>query len=157
MLGVSKIVKNTSRLSVAVLAVRAFLVLCFLTLVLTQLFKFEKFPEFIRSFGVLQTMPPEFLAILIVSLEVLALPFLIKLDTSKIVLTISGVAAFWALIILSILEVAAHKVGRSMIFAPTFSIYYGWCGLAILFIAMIAFAIFTIYELPNIKIVKKIH
>lgn len=111
--------------------VAAFLVLC---MTLCQLFTFERFPDMVVAAGVAPGIAT-FIAIVIVVLEVLALPWLIGMRVVYWVRAMSMVAAVAALSTVTILELMAYCHGVTIVLGATLAIPSGpW---SLLYLAVI--------------------
>lgn len=100
-------------------------------LAVTQLYKFEDFPDVIAALGLLgsETWAPTIAALLVVG-EVLALPFLLRMTLSpamRIVSMVSGWSVIAAWLVISIwTNVSVGQVPNSGILGATVPIPSGW-------------------------------
>ena len=101
-----------------------------LVFLLCQLFTFEKFPTLLEGIGlgVMATAT----AIILVMLQLLAMPFLIGLRVPTGVKKASAVAVFGAMSLLTGLEIAAFAAERTVLFGATFDLPGGAWSLCLL-------------------------
>ena len=135
-------------------AVRLLLAAYVLVLLLTQLFTFDKFPELLAVSGVGAGW-----AVLLVVVELLALPFLLGMKLPMSVVRASVGFGATALTLLSVLEWVAYSHGASILFGATFELPGGmW---AIFFLAALWILFFwgiwdkLVAILPKVKLSKK--
>ena len=101
-----------------------------LVFLLCQLFTFEKFPTLLEGIG-LGVMATA-VAIILVMLQLLAMPFLIGLRVPTGVKKASAVAVFGAMSLLTGLEIAAFAAERTVLFGATFDLPGGAWSLCLL-------------------------
>ena len=99
-------------------SVRLVLAAYFLIMLLLQLFSFENFPALI-SFLDFNTGLQKLAAILLVTAELMALPFLLGVNTKRALRNISLVSVFVSLLLLSVFEVAAFTYDNTLLFGAT--------------------------------------
>lgn len=109
--------------------VRLVLAAFLLFMLLGQLFTFEDFPGLLASVGEFWSRT---VAILLVVVELLALPVLIDVKVSAKLRKVSLVSVFVALVLLSTLEAVAYLGGASILFGATFNLPCGCWSLTFL-------------------------
>lgn len=100
-------------------------------LMLLQLFTFERFPGMLQSAGMSEAVATV-VAILLVIVELVALPFLIGLKSTPLVQKISKVSGFVAIAMLSIVEIMAVMSGVTVMFGATFDLPGGGWSIMII-------------------------
>ncbi len=108
-------------------------------LLLLQLFSFDVFPAMLAGIGLDGTWS-YVVAIALVVVELLALPFLLHMKLSKKFLNISMISGSVALLALSILEVWAFTAGQSVLFGATFDLPGGSWSILLLLALWLLFA-----------------
>lgn len=98
-------------------AARLILAFYLLMMLLGQLFTFERFPTLLRGIGFGEWSA--LIAALLVALELLAMPWLIELQMERRLRTLSAVSAALSLSVLSLLELAAHCQGSTILFGAS--------------------------------------
>ena len=109
--------------------VRLVLAAFLLFMLLGQLFTFEDFPSLLVG---MNEVCARAVVILLVVFELLALPFLIDMKVSVTLKKVSVVSVFVALVLLSVLEIAAYLGDVSMLFGATFDLPCGSWSLTFL-------------------------
>jgi len=98
--------------------VRLVMAFYILVILLSQLFTFEDFPGLIESIGV-SVGWAAVLAMLLVFIELLSLPFWLEMPLRRAFRRVSFVAGVIAMLMLSALEVVAYQHDTSLIFGAT--------------------------------------
>lgn len=108
-------------------AISLFLGAALATMALLQLFTFEQYPERLMSVGILPAMA-SLLATFIVVAEVLALPFVLRLQLSpafRMVSMVAGWVVALKLLTLAIIENFTAPAGHDAVFGATLSLPVG--------------------------------
>lgn len=117
---ISKAKETAKRLKLA-RAVRLVLAFYILAMLILQLFTFEDFPHTISLLGA-SGAGLYAVAIVLVLLELMSLPFLIGLKTKDAVLSISFACGIATMLVLTVLEILAFSAGQTVIFGATFAL-----------------------------------
>lgn len=92
-----------------------------LVLLVLQLFTFEQFPELVATAGV-GGVYSYIVAIALVVVELMALPYLISMKVPTRLQKLSLVSLILAMVGLSVLEVSAYLSGQTVVFGATFGL-----------------------------------
>lgn len=126
-----------------------------LVLLLLQLFSFDTFPAMLMGIG-LGSAVSYVVAIALVVIELLSLPFLLQMKLPKKIFLASMISGGLALLTLSVLEVVAFLDGLSVIFGATFELPGGVWSLLLLLALWLLFAWGVLDEIGLLSTKKKV-
>lgn len=127
----------------SIFIIRLILAAYILVILLSQLFTFEKFPSLLTSIG-LNIFWANMVAILLVTVEVLALPFLLNMKLLQSFKRLSAGAVLLSLVLLLCIEAAALFSGYTVFLGATFDLPNGTWSVTLL-VALIILAIWALF------------
>ena len=138
--GVTQRKKTSTEDSATIRSVRLLLAAYIVVLLLAQLFTFEKFPDTLAILDISNGW-----AVLLVTLELLALPFLLDITLPKNLRRVSIGMGVAALVLLTALEIMAYEHGVSMLFGATFDLPGGSWSLLLISALWVLF-VWSVWE-----------
>lgn len=140
----------------SVAGVSLFLAAVFIVLAVAQLFSFEKFPDVLSGYWILGgTANASLLAALLVTFEVFALPFLLRLRVSPLMRLLS-IACMWLTglvwLVLGLWVVTStNALSNSGVLGATIPLQPGWwqVGFAVVLLALIGYV--TWQQWPTLR------
>ena len=120
-------------------------------LLLCQLFTFEKFPAILLAVGINSSMSLAVMVALVIT-ELVSLPFLIGMETSRLAILVSRVAGFISLGLMTMISVMAVMNGApTVIFGATLKNVSGLVGVLMLAIMWLLLMIANILTKKTAK------